>query len=646
MFGQLQNNFRKFVTGIAFSSLLLSSSALAETVSGRLIYADWFVLVKDEAGKQTVMARGEPWPGGPRPVMVQFSIDETAAGNNNLYIIAGSRANDSLEPFLAFSLNSEKTLQSGDSTIEVFQSDYADISAPTNPVMIKEIIEGDMGGGAFQATAPLIYGSAEKSLGTSTVPGMWFEGQQDNGRAVVFRLPYSALLNAAPSPTPDTPEQREAMLNHINLLEGNLILANDDIKDLTEELAKKTKAAETTFELLKKRDAEIVTLNAEITKLKNTQGGIFGLKNLWLWLAMGLGLSGFVGFLFGRRGGQNSMSSKEYGEKVSFPVHILKPEGDSFVPVCKQYPEDMINYDADKGELTFDLATSAVISGSSKLIPAKGNIPSTVPAVQTAYHAVGRVGLAQKRRAVGRDKSLGTAILIDKDRVMTNRHVFDKIYKLIGNPRKPIGVEFFGERNSDASEFYELTAKDAIIIEEYDAIILKLAKPVTKEREPIKFSTLAPETYDETKVFVIGYPARPARYTDEIRQAMNGDRIFSVKRYSEGKIFRHIEDTDNEYGVETIISGRYSVKNQLLAICHQASTLPGNSGSAIISQETGDLIGLHFGTDKFDRRDPPNAYPANVAHSGVFLSKSVTFITSGAFRNYLKRDTQVNRQKQ
>lgn len=648
MIGQLQKNFIKFVSAGAILASFSTGQAFAETVSGRLIYADWFVLVKDEAGVQTVMARGERWPAGPRPVMVQFDINENAQGDNNLYIIAGSIPGDGQEPFLAASLIGSKTLKTGDSSIEAFQSDYTELNAPTNPIMIKEIIKGNMGGGTFTPSAPVIYGAPTKSLGTSTVPAIWFEGQQDNGRAVVFRIPYSALFD----------QHTDAVSGSGGSSSGPTNLGDKEREDLLKVILEEQ--AQTRFQTnransleghLKTRDREIVSLNTEVEALKfkiETFENGTPFSKLLLWTAMGIGLGGLIGFLLGRRRnnamlpkGQKLQLQQSPSEsqriKPSFPVHVLEPEGDKFLPVSKQYPEDMRNYDADKGKLIVEAVMGAVVSGSSKLIATKGQIASAIPAVRKAYHAVGRVGEAQDGVAIGRDKSLGTAILIDENRIMTNRHVFDWNYERIDDPGDPVGVEFFGEKDSDASEFYELTTKDVVIIEEYDAVILTLAKSVpASKRKPIKFATHSPEHFDESEVYVIGYPAKPAPMTPEIEEAMDGDLVFGVKRFSEGKIYRHPQDTNLEYGIETHTSGNYSEQGWLLAICHQASTLPGNSGSAIISQATGELVGIHFGSDKFDRTLP--SHPANVAHSGVFLSNSVTFITSNAFKNYLTKD--------
>ena len=574
MFGQLRNNFRRLVITAVIGVILCSQSAFAESISGRLIYADWIVLVKDEGGVQTVMARGEPGPHGPRPVMVQFDIDENLPGENYLYIIAGSLPGDGIEPFLAASLKGSKNLETGNSAIEVFQSNYADISPPVSPVMIREIIEGGMGAANFRSTSPLVFGTVKKSLGTSTVPGIWFEGQVDNGRAVVFRLPYSALV-IKPTAPPEV---------------GG--------------------------------------------------GGLYLLGGLAV-----LGLAGLFGLLLSRRSkppvpSKQKQPSSEEKKRLKPPlsVYVLKPQGDSFVAERKQYPQDMRNYDAEKEKLIVNPPTGLVFE-NSKLVPAQGGIPSAAAAIDKAYHAVGRVGLAQDGPAIGDDESCGTAILIDEDRIMTNRHVFDRHYHRILDAGDPFGIEFFGEKDSDATEFYELTVDDVVIIDEYDAVILKLAKPVPNtNREPIKFASKPPITFDESDVLVIGYPAEPSLMTDEIEAAMGGDDVFSVKRYSEGKMFRHPQDNEGEYGIESHINGQYSEKGWLLAICHQASTLPGNSGSAVLSKETGDLIALHYGSDQFDRHEILEKHPANVAHSGMFLANSVTFITSGAFKKYIDQD--------
>jgi len=205
MIGQLRNNLRRGVSVAAMSITLFAAPAFAETISGQLIYTDWYVLIKDESGVQTVMARGNLERSGPRPTSVQFNINEKASGKNYLYIIAGSHPKDGLDPFLAATLRGTKTLNTGDKAIEVFQSDYTDINAPTNTVMIREIIEGGMGGGTFGPSFPAIYGNSQKLIGKFSGQGIWAKGQIDNGHAVVFRIPYSALLNSPSEPKALTP---------------------------------------------------------------------------------------------------------------------------------------------------------------------------------------------------------------------------------------------------------------------------------------------------------------------------------------------------------------------------------------------------------------------------------------------------------
>ena len=594
MIGQLQNKFRTFLITATLCAAMISTSAFAETVAGRIIYSDWYVLVKDEGGVQTVMARGEPWPTGPRPVMVQFTIDEKAAGNNNLYIIAGSRPSDGLEPFLAFSLTSQKALQSGESAIEVFKSDYADINAPTNPVMIKEIIEGGMGGGTFGPSSPLIFGTAEKSLGTSTVPGIWAEGQEDNGRAVVFRLPYSALISSAPPPPPPagTSDEREAMLNHINLLEGNLILANDTNRDLTAELSKKTKAAETILELLKTRDAEIL---AAKEKNDDTAPDKENPEPPFPWIpAIGggialLGLGGFLGLLLGRNRPAVNKNTRHLMPKI---------------------PRKISRDNIEKG----------MVFAPSQMMVGSGSLPLSLAAIQPVYDAVGRIGFAQDGKPVGKDELFGTGILVSDRHILTNRHVWEMFNHRLTND-EPTGIEFHGEKNSDKSDFVTFADDAPIFIEGWDAAILTLSRP-PESRKPVTITSRPAEQLNDLDIVVVGYP-QAHRMTEDIVEVTEEDAIFGVKRYSEGKVFRHSADTDATYGVEAFVEPYVNATEYMPAICHNASTLGGSSGSAVICKQSGDLIALHFGFDSAYEWEEA----ANFAVAGENLAESVAKIT-------------------
>ena len=318
---------------------------------------------------------------------------------------------------------------------------------------------------------------------------------------------------------------------------------------------------------------------------------------------------------------------------ISFPVTVVRAEGARFISEIKKYPEEMNNYDSQKGELDIPEPSGIIFpenpSFQSKEIASQQAVPGLW---ETIYDATGRIGLAQKGKPVGNEDCLGTALLVGPNYIMTNLHVFDRYYDRITEPEELIGVEFYGEVNSDKTEFYKISCDEIYILEERDAIILKLETAVNPtHRQSVKFSTKPPEAYVEDDIMIVGYPIKPnlEDLPPDQRDVFQDIKIFSVKRYSEGRIFSHQNDTDKDFIVETKTSGKYALNGYQPAISHDVSALPGNSGSPIFSKNTGDIIGLHFGDGRFKK------YPANVGHTSQILAGFVTLVTSGQARNMI-----------
>ena len=191
-----------------------------------------------------------------------------------------------------------------------------------------------------------------------------------------------------------------------------------------------------------------------------------------------------------------------------------------------------------------------------------------------------------------------------------------------------------GSGNSEQTEYYKISDKEIYILDERDAVILKLETAVdTAQRPFIKFSNKAPASYVDDEIMLIGYPVKPN--LDDLSNAQQrifeNIEIYSVKRVSSGRIFSHQNDTDNDFIVETRTSEEYSKDDYQPAISYDASSLPGNSGGPVLSKNTGDVIGLHFGDGRFETQ------PANVGHSAQILGNFVTYVTSGNALNMISK---------
>ena len=650
MIGQLQKNFKRLVNVTALSILLCAPNAYAETVVGRLIASDWFIIIKEESDVKTVVHTHNPpnWKFS-EPVYFEVNFTNETLDENYLYILAASRPGGQ-DGFLGGQLNGDHKIKTGNSAISVLNSNWIDAVLPNLEIM-KEITAGDLGGSygptrEAKAIGEFSYGSIQHN---SDAAGIWSRQSGDDGSVVAFRISYADLFDPivtdAGSGNSDnnsgfTEAERDAMLNHINLLDENLIAAREEIKDLNTQLSIKTKAADTTMAHLQKRDAEITTLKTEIVGLKKKVGGRTPLSTFLLWALGGLGLGGVLGaVVFWARKKPlkpspnvqphlkkgNEKDNKE-GALMSFPVYVVSRKGAGFTTKIKTYPDD---FNSDKNGFFPPVPSGKIFPENPSFQAVDTSTKSALSnSWETAYDATGRVGLAQTKVPDGNDESFGTAILVDENYIITNRHVFDHYYDRIMEPEELVGIEFYGELNTDKTEFYKISNEEVYILEERDAIILKLEKAV-ETRAPIRFSQEAPQSYEEHDIMIVGYPLRPNKedLTREERAVFGGLEIFSVKLVSEGRIFSHKYDLDKDFIVETKTSGEYSQNKHQPAITYNVSTLPGNSGSPVISKKTGDVIGLHFGDGLFKEQ------PANVGHSGQILAGFVTHVTSGQARN-------------
>ena len=95
----------------------------------------------------------------------------------------------------------------------------------------------------------------------------------------------------------------------------------------------------------------------------------------------------------------------------------------------------------------------------------------------------------------------------------------------------------------------------------------------------LRLSVKSPEELLDRNVVVIGYPARDER-NDVALQDRIFNRTYNVKRLQPGVIRARAKVQ--------------SFENTVNALTHDASTLGGNSGSAVIEVDTGEVVALHF----------------------------------------------------
>ncbi|MEO7330127.1 MAG: serine protease [Minicystis sp.] len=175
----------------------------------------------------------------------------------------------------------------------------------------------------------------------------------------------------------------------------------------------------------------------------------------------------------------------------------------------------------------------------------------------------------------------GTGFVVGPGLVMTNRHVARIFADGLGINQRVRLLDktsaAFNPLREDASAKDQTFAVKAVrMIHPYwDMALLEVPD---LQIAPLRLASLDPEG-PKRKVVVVGYPAFDPRNNTEVQNTVFHNRFF-VKRLSPGYV-----------NGRRIIS---SFENQVNAATHDASTLGGNSGSAIIDVETGCVIALHF----------------------------------------------------
>ena len=213
--------------------------------------------------------------------------------------------------------------------------------------------------------------------------------------------------------------------------------------------------------------------------------------------------------------------------------------------------------------------------------------------LRPAYQATGRLGYSQEGAPTRKDFSLGTGFLITPRHVMTARHVHESFGRLYLSGEDCGGIEFLGEKDNDKSDFYEFNGEPAQVWDGLDICVYTLARPVT-DRTPIPRREQPTQDLDGRDIVIFGYPDTMDPDDEALSGMVEPDPIFAVKRVSQGKVFRHSTDDEDPYGVIARIKMNARTQFEMSAICHNASTLGGNSGSPVLDAKTGALVGVHF----------------------------------------------------
>jgi endonuclease G len=176
----------------------------------------------------------------------------------------------------------------------------------------------------------------------------------------------------------------------------------------------------------------------------------------------------------------------------------------------------------------------------------------------------------------------GTGFVVGKRLVMTNRHVAKLFSSGLGlkiaynTGDSAINLRRQVDTGADRSAYAEVLGVE-MIHPYWDMAILRVAD--LPDDKILSLSTKKPEELEGEDVVVVGYPAKDWRSDLELQ-----DRIFqgqyNVKRLQPGVLRQR--------------ASIRSFENAVNAVTHDASTLGGNSGSAILEAKTQQVLALHF----------------------------------------------------
>ena len=178
----------------------------------------------------------------------------------------------------------------------------------------------------------------------------------------------------------------------------------------------------------------------------------------------------------------------------------------------------------------------------------------------------------------------GTGFVVGNGLIATNRHVAQLFSQGLGLTIRyragDAAIDF--KRQIDAPDDNHaayLSVRAVEMIHPYWDMALLRVDDLATDRM-LRLSVKSPEQLLDHNVVVIGYPARDDR-SDLALQDRVFNRTYNVKRLQPGFIRARARIQ--------------SFENDVNAITHDASTLGGNSGSAVIDIDSGDVVALHFG---------------------------------------------------
>jgi endonuclease G, mitochondrial len=199
--------------------------------------------------------------------------------------------------------------------------------------------------------------------------------------------------------------------------------------------------------------------------------------------------------------------------------------------------------------------------------------------LRNAFRSIGRVEVA----GLPEVPFGGTGFVVGDGLIMTNRHVAELFARGLGENNALIFKEGMSSsidfaRDPEGDLAHELHVRAIRMIHPYWDLALLLVDGLDDNHPALPLWS-TPGAYQGSDVAVVGFPAFDYRNAPEVQDRVF-NRTYNVKRLLPGKA-RDLQDFD-------------SFGHKVLALSHDASTLGGASGSAVIDLHGGSIMGLHF----------------------------------------------------
>lgn len=250
----------------------------------------------------------------------------------------------------------------------------------------------------------------------------------------------------------------------------------------------------------------------------------------------------------------------------------------------------------------------------SQAFPQRWRFMNDVAYTTKLRSALTSVGRVEARDAGGR-RYLGTAWVVGDGVLLTNRHVARSFASGLGRRN----VAFLGERGPRVDWKREREPDPEVeaggdtdpmritgvrLIHPYWDVAVLTFEPKGRIFFPLELCAVAPTTLRGAAVAVLGYPELDPDLTAAVRADVFGNR-FGVKRVSPGMVLDLGDTPRGDDEGAPVVEG---------ALFHDASTLGGSSGSAVLYLPRGSdanepppgfggVIALHFAGDPDNERN-------------------------------------------